>query len=88
MSKTATAAMHASSSDMGKVKDMDIDIKQSVTTILDHLDVMSSEELTALMDRIGFELLDRDSENLLKMQQAEADYLNADLIYQNGELTA
>lgn len=73
---------------MGKVKDMDIDIKQSVNTILDHLDVMSSEELTALMDRIGFELLDRDSENLLKMQQAEADYLNADLIYQNGELTA
>lgn len=74
---------------MGKVKAIDIDIKQSMKTILDHLDVMSNEELSALMDRIGFELLDRDSENMLKMQLAEADYLNQELDFcQNGELSA
>ncbi len=73
---------------MGKVKQMDTDIRQSVTTILDHLDVMSSNELQTLMDRIGFELIDRDSENLFKLEQAERDYLNGDLILQNGELSA
>jgi len=73
---------------MGKVKQMDTDIQQSMKTILDHLDVVSSDQLSALMDQIGFELMDRDSENLFKLQQAEADYLNGDLILQNGELSA
>lgn len=73
---------------MGKVKQMDMNIKQSVNTILDHLDVMSSDELQTLMDRIGFELIDRDSENLFKLEMAEQDYLNGDLILQNGELSA
>ena len=73
---------------MGKVKQMDTDVQQSMKTILDHLDVVSSDQLSALMDQIGFELMDRDSENLFKLQQAEADYLNGDLILQNGELSA
>jgi hypothetical protein len=73
---------------MGKVKQMDTDIQQSMKTILDHLDVVSSDQLSALMDQIGFELMDRDSENLFKLQQAEDDYLNGDLILQNGELSA
>jgi len=73
---------------MGKVKQMDTDIQQSMKTILDHLDVVSSDQLSALMDQIGFELMDRDSENLFKLQLAEADYLNGDLILQNGELSA
>ena len=73
---------------MGKVKQMDINIKQSVNTILDHLDVMSNDELQTLMDRIGFELIDRDSENLFKLEMAEREYLNGDLILQNGELSA
>ena len=49
---------------MGKVKQMDMDIQQSMKNILDHLDVVSSDQLSALMDQIGFELMDRDSENL------------------------
>jgi hypothetical protein len=73
---------------MGKVKQMDTDIQQSMKTILDHLDVVSSDQLSALMDQIGFELMDRDSENLFKLQQAEEEYLNGDLILQNGELSA
>jgi hypothetical protein len=73
---------------MGKVKQMDVDLKQSMQTILDHLDVLSSDQLSALMDQIGFELMDRDSEDLFKLQLAEADYLNGDLILQNGELSA
>lgn len=73
---------------MGKVKNMDVSIKESVSTILDHLDAMSSDELQTLMDRIGFELIDRDSENLFKLEMAERDYLNGDLILQNGELSA
>jgi hypothetical protein len=73
---------------MGKVKQMDMDIQQSMKNILDHLDVVSSDQLSALMDQIGFELMDRDSENLFKLQQAEEEYLNGDLILQNGELSA
>jgi hypothetical protein len=73
---------------MGKVKQMDIDLNQSMKTILDHLDVLSSDQLSALMDQIGFELMDRDSENLFKLQLAEDEYLNGDLILQNGELSA
>ena len=73
---------------MGKVKQMDMNIKQSVDTILDHLDVMSNDELQTLMDRIGFELIDRDSENLFKLEMAEQDYLNGDLILHTGELSA
>lgn len=73
---------------MGKIKDKDIDLNQSMKTILDHLDVISNDQLSALMDQIGFELMDRDSENLFKLEQAEHEYLNADLILQNGELSA
>jgi hypothetical protein len=73
---------------MGEVKRMEINLSESMETILDHLDVLSSEQLATLMDRIGFELLDRDSENLFKLEQAERDYLNSDLILQNGELSA
>jgi|LakMenEpi03Aug12_release.lakeMendotaPanAssembly.Ray.scaffolds.fasta_scaffold3984249_1 hypothetical protein len=73
---------------MGVMKEIDIDIRESVQTILDHLDIMSSDELQALMDRIGFELIDRDSENLFKLEMAEQEYLNGDLILQNGELSA
>ena len=73
---------------MGKVKEMQIDLNQSMKTILDHLDVISNDQLSALMDQIGFELMDRDSENLFKLEQAEADYLNQALILQNGELSA
>jgi hypothetical protein len=40
------------------------------------------------MDRIGFELIDRDSENLFKLEMAEREYLNGSLILQNGELSA
>ena len=73
---------------MGKIKQMDMDIQQIMKNILDHLDVVSSDQLSALMDQIGFELMDRDSENLFKLQQAEEEYLNGDLILQNGELSA
>lgn len=73
---------------MGKVKQMNTDIRESMNTILDHLDVVSSAELQTLMDRIGFELIDRDSENLFKLEMAEREYLNGDLILQNGELSA
>lgn len=73
---------------MGKVKEMQIDLNQSMKTILDHLDVISNDQLSALMDQIGFELMDRDSENLFKLEQAENEYLNDDLILQNGELSA
>lgn len=73
---------------MGKVKQMNTDIQDSMQTILDHLDVVSSAELQTLMDRIGFELIDRDSENLFKLEMAEREYLNGDLILQNGELSA
>jgi hypothetical protein len=65
-----------------------IDLKQNIDTIIDHLDVLSSDQLATLMDRIGFELLDRDSENLFKLEQAEKDYLNEVLELQNGELSA
>ena len=65
-----------------------MNLKQNIDTILDHLDVLSNDQLSALMDRIGFELMDRDSENLFKLEQAEADYLNQALILQNGELSA
>jgi hypothetical protein len=67
---------------------MDVDLKQSMKTIVDHLDVISNEQLSALMDQIGFELMDRDSEDLFKLQLAEDEYLNGDLILQNGELSA
>ena len=73
---------------MGAVKELDIDIRESVDIILNHLDVMSNDELQTLMDRIGFELIDRDSENLFKLEMAERDYLNGDLVLQNGELSA
>ena len=73
---------------MGKVKQMNTDIQDSMQTILDHLDVVSSAELQTLMDRIGFELIDRDSENLLKLEMAEREYLNGSFILQNGELSA
>jgi hypothetical protein len=73
---------------MGKVKEMQIDLNQSMKTILDHLDVISNDQLSALMDQIGFELMDRDSENLFKLEQAENEYLNDALILQNGELSA
>jgi hypothetical protein len=73
---------------MGKVKQMNTDIQDSMQTILDHLDVVSSVELQTLMDRIGFELIDRDSENLFKLEMAEREYLNGSLILQNGELSA
>jgi len=73
---------------MGKVKQMNTDIQDSMQTILDHLDVVSSAELQTLMDRIGFELIDRDSENLFKLEMAEREYLNGSLILQNGELSA
>jgi hypothetical protein len=73
---------------MGKIKDIEIDLNQSMKTILDHLDVISNDQLSALMDQIGFELMDRDSENLFKLVQAENEYLNGDLILQNGELSA
>lgn len=73
---------------MGKVKQMEVDLNQSMKTILDHLDVISSDQLSALMDQIGFELMDRDSENLFKLEQAENEYLNDALILQNGELSA
>jgi hypothetical protein len=66
----------------------DMNLNQNIDTILDHLDVLSNDQLSALMDRIGFELMDRDSENLFKLEQAEADYLNQALILQNGELSA
>ena len=65
-----------------------IDLKQNIDTILDHLDVLSDDQLAALMDRIGFELLDRDSENVFKLEQAENQYLNGALEIQNGELSA
>ena len=65
-----------------------MNLNQNIDTILDHLDVLSNDQLSALMDRIGFELMDRDSENLFKLEQAEADYLNQALILQNGELSA
>jgi hypothetical protein len=73
---------------MGKVKQMNTDIQDSMQTILDHLDVVSSAELQTLMDRIGFELIDRDSENLFKLEMAEREYLNGSLVLQNGELSA
>lgn len=73
---------------MGKVKQMEVDLNQSMKTILDHLDVISNDQLSALMDQIGFELMDRDSENLFKLEQAENEYLNDALILQNGELSA
>jgi hypothetical protein len=73
---------------MGKVKQMNTDIQDSMQTILDHLDVVSSADLQTLMDRIGFELIDRDSENLFKLEMAEREYLNGSLILQNGELSA
>lgn len=73
---------------MSVMSDLDIDINQSIDTLVQHLDIMSNEQLSALMDRIGFELLDRDSENLLRLEQAEQDYLNAGLDFQNGELSA
>lgn len=73
---------------MSVMSDLDIDITDSIDVIVQHLDIMSNEQLSALMDRIGFELLDRDSENLLRLEQAEQDYLNAGLDFQNGELSA
>jgi len=73
---------------MGKIKQIDVDLNQSMKTILDHLDVISNEQLSALMDQIGFELMDRDSENLFKLELAENEYLNGDLILENGELSA
>lgn len=73
---------------MSVMSELDIDINQSIDTLVQHLDIMSNEQLSALMDRIGFELLDRDSENLLRLEQAEKDYLNEGLDFQNGELSA
>lgn len=73
---------------MDKIKQEVIDLTESIDTIIDHLDVLSSDRLAALMDRIGFELMDRDSENVFKLEQAENEYLNSDLILQNGELSA
>jgi hypothetical protein len=73
---------------MGKIKQIDVDLNQSMKTILDHLDVISNEQLSALMDQVGFELMDRDSENLFKLELAENEYLNGDLILENGELSA
>lgn len=73
---------------MGKVKQMNTDIRDSMQTIIDHLDAVSSADLQALMDRIGFELIDRDSENLFKLEMAEREYLNGDLVLRNGELSA
>lgn len=50
------------------------DLEAGVNNILDHLDVMPADQLLKLMNRISFELMDRDLESRLR---TEVDYADA-----------
>lgn len=62
---------------MAKMKDLMITIDESTNEILDHLEAIPADRLLELMDRIGFELMERDLDKKLKLSVAEADYLDA-----------
>jgi hypothetical protein len=47
---------------MGRMKDLSILIDESTNDILDHLDLIPRDRLTELMNRISFELQERDYE--------------------------
>jgi hypothetical protein len=64
----------------------EVNINKSVNTIMEHLDVMSSEQLSSLMTQIGFELMDRDAEFQARAQQDEQEFKLRNR--QNGELVA
>lgn len=64
----------------------EVNINKSVNTIMEHLDVMSSEQLSSLMTQIGFELMDRDAEFQARAQQDEQEFNLRNR--QNGELVA
>lgn len=64
----------------------EVNINKSVNTIMEHLDVMSSEQLNSLMTQIGFELMDRDAEFQARAQLDEQEFLARN--HQNGELVS
>ena len=45
---------------MGRMKDLSILIDESTNDILDHLELIPRDRLSELMDRISFELMERD----------------------------
>ena len=58
---------------MAQVKALEMQLDESTNEILDHLDIMSSDRLCELMDRISFELMDRDQEQRLKFVDADLE---------------
>ena len=58
---------------MARVKELEMMLDESTNDILDHLDLMSADRLCELMDRISFELMDRNMEGRLEFNMNEAD---------------
>jgi hypothetical protein len=58
---------------MAQVKELEMMLDESTNDILDHLDLMSADRLCELMDRISFELMDRNMEGRLEFNMNEAD---------------
>lgn len=56
---------------MAKMKDLMITIDESTNDILDHLDLIPRDRLTELMDRISFELMERDYDSGYKFKMDE-----------------
>lgn len=56
---------------MGRMKDLMITIDESTNDILDHLDLIPRDRLTELMDRISFELMERDYDSGAKFKMDE-----------------
>jgi hypothetical protein len=64
---------------MGRVKEQFMNLQ----SVRDHLDIFSSDELSALAHQISIELMERDAELQARIEMAERE-----AAHQNGELSA
>lgn len=64
---------------MGRVKEQFMNLQ----SVRDHLDIFSSDELSALAHQISIELMERDAELQARIEMAERE-----AAFQNGELSA
>jgi len=64
---------------MGRVKEQLMNLQ----SVRDHLDIFSSDELSALAHQISIELMERDAELQARIEMAERE-----AAFQNGELSA
>jgi len=64
---------------MGRVKEQFMNLQ----SVRNHLDIFSSDELSALAHQISIELMERDAELQARIEMAERE-----AAFQNGELSA